>query len=158
MPADDDLALLSTETEVEPHRVRPLAVVGALALAAAVATLVVVVLAHYFTAEQPAATGPRTGLTLTEIENLTGLDLPDGTEVTTSSYEQTAEADELVAELQLPDGTGDPFAGTAYYEVEGGNERWPGGVAYEANGDFGLLSADGVWRDGFVGVHVRHEK
>ena len=161
MPADD-LDLLAETSEVEPHRSRPLAVVGALALAAAVATLVVVVLAHVFTAGQSTAVGgaDRTQLTVAEIEQFTGLDLPDDAEVTTSFFAESGDSVELSAELTVPEDAANPFDGTAFYEVED-NGGWPAvadGLFYEATGEFGALNAEGVYAPGFVGVHLRRDK
>ena len=159
MPADD-LDLLAETTEVAPQRTRPLAVIGALALGAGVATLAVVVLAHVFTADQEAAPPRDRVLTVAEIEQLTALDLPEGAEVVDAEYTEGGDAVEVDATIALPADAGDPFLDSVYYAIDEPTRDWPGfdgAVFYEATGEFGALNAEGAFVPGSLGIHLRRD-
>ena len=135
-----------------------LALIGAGVLAA----VVVVIVSALLTADQPSATyapsndddvvcggeASCTDLTLTQIEQLVALDLPDGTQIVTSRYEQTADAILVEARAALPDGSANPFEGSAYFEVDESKVTVPAGIepigTYGATGEQGALNADGI--------------
>ena len=153
-----------------------LALVGAGILAA----VVVVIVSALLTADQQTATyTPNnndgvvcggemscTDLSVEQVEQLVALELPEDTEIITSSYEETDELIVVEARVALPAGAENPFEDSPYFDVESVDTVFPAGIVpvafYAATGEMGALNADGLYGTGndgrsIVAVVLRRE-
>ena len=168
-----DLDVFTDEQDVETPTSGPgwLRVVLVLIGAGLLFGIVVVIIAAVVSAGQPTATPAGSGgtavcdgetscsnLSLQRIEELTALDLPEGTEVIASKYEETEDAIVVEARVTLPDGAQNPFDDSAYFEVESVGTSFPAGIIpiayYAATGELGALNADAVLGTGDDGSEV----
>jgi len=151
--------LLSEEVEVAPSRAanpRLLQVIGALVvlglIVGAVIAVVVSGLSSIAGQRAPLCGGAAVcnDLSLDEVRSLTAIDLPAGSEVVESSYEETDDLITVTARLLLPDGAADPFDGTGYGPIATPIRDWPIDdltvlAFYAATGEQGTLNAEGVF-------------
>ena len=89
-------------------------------------------------------------LSLDEVRSLTAIDLPDGSDVLESSYEETDDLITVTARVLLPDGAPDPFEGTGYGPISTPRLDWPLDdltvlAFYAATGEAGALNAEAVF-------------
>jgi hypothetical protein len=140
----DDLSTLGEAQTVEQPKSRLLLLVGALVLVGVLfAALVVLVVAFLSSAKTDSST------TLAQVATDTAILFPAGSTLTTADYDRSDEQIVLDAEVQLPDGSADPFAGTAYIESGNATQDWPADlvdpVYYVASGEEGTLNAEAVF-------------
>jgi len=163
--ASDDLDVLTVEQDVDgsaatgPGWLRVLlTLIGAGVLAA----IVIVIISAVLTADQPTATyGPAldevcggeascSDLSLAQVNQLVALELPEGTEIITSRYEEGAESILVEARVALPEGAANPYDGSPYFEVDESKATvvFPAGINietyYAATGELGALNAEGI--------------
>ena len=152
--------LLSEEVEVAPSvgaNPRLAQVIGALVLLGLLVGAVIVVVVSGLSAITGARSAALCGgaavcndLTLDEVRSLTAIDLPAGTEVVESSYQETDDLITVTARLLLPDGASDPFEGTGYGAISTPRLDWSVDDLtvlgfYAATGEQGTLNAEGVF-------------
>lgn len=171
--AAEDLDVFAAEVEVEDASSSGpgwLPVLLALLGVGVLLALVVIIIAALLSADNPESTtspndGPICGgatsctdLTVEQIDQLVALELPEGTEVVTSRYEQTEAAIVVEARVVLPVGAANPFEGTAYFEVDQLDTTFPAGIVpialYAATGELGALNADAVYGTGTNGETI----
>ena len=88
-------------------------------------------------------------LSLDEVRSLTAIDLPAGSEVVESSYQETDDLITVTAQVLLPDGADDPFEGTGYGTIPAPSLNWKLAdlsvlAFYGATGEEGALNAEAV--------------
>jgi hypothetical protein len=150
--------LFSEEVEVTPSvaaNPRLLQVIAALVvLGLLVGTVIAVIVSGLssVTARGPALCGAAVcnDLSLDEVRSLTAIDLPDGSTVVESSYEETDDLITVTARVLLPDGAPDPFDGTGYGPISSPRLDWPLDdltvlTFYAATGEQGALNAEAVF-------------
>ena len=151
--------LLSEEVEVAPSRAanpRLLQVIGALIVLGLLVGAVIAIVVSGLSSLTGRGTDPCgqdavcNDLSLEEVRSLTAIDLPDGSDVVESSYQETDNLITVTARVLLPDGAPDPFDGTGYGPIATPSLDWPIGdltvlAFYAATGEQGSLNAEGVF-------------
>jgi hypothetical protein len=150
----DDLDLFDDESEVVETRMGLGRVLGAHAGAGVLDAIVAIVLATLATAGRPQAEtlcggAPScTDLSVSQVAQLTGLALPEGSTVVESRYESDAEQILVEATVELPFGAANPFDGGSYFVVDSTPLELPAGSDpygyYAATGEMGALVGDGA--------------
>jgi hypothetical protein len=151
--------LFSAEVDVAPSTAsnpRLPQVIGALVVAGILLAVVVIVvvtgLSSISTGRGNAICGGEavcSDLTLDEVRALTAIDLPAGSEVVESSYQETDDLITVTAEVLLPNGADDPFEGTGYGTISTPSLNWKLAdltvlAFYGATGEEGTLNAEAV--------------
>jgi hypothetical protein len=140
----DDLSTLGEVQTVEQPKSRLLLLIGALVLVGVLFAAVVVVIVLFLSSAKTDST-----TTLEQVATDTAIAFPSGSTLVAADYDRSDEKIVLDAEVRLPDGTGDPFAGTAYIESATATQDWPADledpVYYAASGEQGTLNSDAVY-------------
>lgn len=176
MADDSDLDIFDSAEEVEQPRPRVLVVVGALVGVGLLIGIVVSAIVGLYSSVTPVEAQPGSsvcggaaacdGLSLLQVQSLTAIPFPAGSQVESSSYAETAADITVLAEVTLPEGADSPFGASAYTTRSQPTFDWDtAGLTvldyYAASGELGALYAEAVHAvdgDGREVVLVRVER
>ena len=152
--------LFADPVEVEPSMAAsprlPQVIVALVALGILIAIAVVIVVSGLSAVKGGSANAvcgsaaACSNLSLDQVRSLTAINLPDGSVVLDSSYEETDDQITVTARVALADGSDDPFAGTGYGTIATPALDWPVDdlavlAYYGASGEQGTLNAEAVY-------------
>ena len=153
----DRIELFDDEADVEVRTPSLSRVLLTLAGAGVLVAVVVILLANLVTFDRPAPDTLCDGaascndLSVEEVNDLAGIELPLDSEVISSSYESTADQIVVEATVRMPIGSANPFDGGAYFPVDDSSLTVPNGLSvfeyYAAVGEMGALEADAALAD-----------
>jgi len=153
----DRIDLFDDEADVEVRTPSLVRVLLTLAGAGVLVAIVVIVLANLATFDRPPADRLCDGaascndLSVDEVNDLAGIELPLDSEVISSHYESTADQILVEATVRMPIGSENPFEGGAYFAVDDSTLSIPNGLEvvglYAATGEMGALEADAAIGD-----------